>query len=78
MVVDLIVATSLPILATTVGWVIKRQVATNDKVQELDKKAALFDQGIEDLKELINQRFNSSDQRVERIERSMNGHLKRD
>ena len=41
-------------------------------------KIKLQDQKIVDLKELINARFDASDTRLERIERSLNGSLRRD
>lgn len=70
----------VPVISTAlmgvVGWAFKRQANTNNKVVELDKRLALLEQSIDDLKELINARFDSGDQRLERIERSMNGFLR--
>lgn len=64
-------ATILPIVAAPVGWIVKRQAATNAKVIELDKQTAVTNQGIEDLKELINTRFDNMDYRLERVERKV-------
>jgi hypothetical protein len=44
----------------------------------LEGKVNLGDQRVTDLKELINQRFDSTDERLKRIERSLNGHLRHD
>lgn len=53
------------------GWATKKLI-------DHDQKIALYGQGFDDLKELITTRFDSSDQRIGRIERSLNGHLHRD
>lgn len=76
--IDELIAVALPVVAAVVGWNFKRQVAANDKVTDIDKKLAVFAESVEGLKELINTRFDSTDQRIGRIERSMNGHLQRD
>lgn len=60
------------------GWVVKRHSDTNTLVVDLDKRAAVVEQAFVDLKELINTRFDSSDQRIGRIERSLNGSLHRE
>ena len=56
--------------------------AIDPKIQRVDAKvdanAKLHDQRYGDLKELINTRFDSVDDRMGRIERSMNGHLVKD
>jgi hypothetical protein len=44
----------------------------------LEGKVNLQDQRTTDLKELINTRFDSTDERLKRIERSLNGHLRHD
>jgi Tfp pilus assembly protein PilO len=43
---------------------------------KVDVQKALQEQKHTDLKELINIRFDSSDKRLERIEKSLNGRLK--
>lgn len=75
---DEIILASIPIIAGTVGWVVKRQVSTNDKVTEHDKQLALREQGFDDLKELINARFDTQvlmadnlGTRLERVERKV-------
>lgn len=42
----------------------------------LSGRVGILEAQHKDLKDLINTRFDSSDQRLGRIERSMNGHLK--
>lgn len=58
-----------------VGWAFKRQGDTNTQVVEHDKRIALVEQSLDvkfdDLKELITARFDSSDQRLERVERKV-------
>ena len=60
-----ILAIAIPVAVTGLGGYIHLWV-----------KAATTDQHVKDLIELINHRFDDSDRRLERIERSMNGHLK--
>ena len=76
--VNEIIMAFVPIVMGTVGYVVKRQVDTNDKVTDLDKRQAVYEAKIDGLTDLINSRFDSFDHRVERIERSLNGHLHRE
>lgn len=80
---DGLIAVFGSVITGTVGWVAKRAQDTNNTITEHDKRLALVEQSFEDLKELINtrfdgveQRFDSSDQRVSRVERSLNGFLR--
>lgn len=66
-----VVTVVVPVAGATLGWMHARQTEITKKVVELDKKAALYEQGVTDLKELINTRFDSSDQRLERVERKV-------
>lgn len=66
------VATVLvPIAGGVLGVVHAKHVEISKKVIELDKKAALYEQGVNDLKILITTRFDLSDQRLERVERKV-------
>lgn len=71
MINEMWLATILPIVAGPVGWIVKRQIDTNTKVTEHDKELALIKQGFGDLKELINTRFDITDDRLERVERKV-------
>lgn len=66
----------VPLAGGTLGWVHAKHKEITDKVNILDKQAAVYDQSVADLKELINTRFDTFDYRVERVERSLNGYLK--
>lgn len=57
-----------------IGWALN----LNSEFKELDGRVNLLDQKHVDLKELINSRFDSTDQRLARIERAMNGSLRHD
>lgn len=74
------VATVLvPIAGGVLGVVHAKHAEIAKKVTELDKKAALYEQGVNDLKILITTRFDSSDQRLERVERRvLNGDYHRE
>lgn len=61
----------IPLVAAPVGWVIKRQINSNAKVTELDKRQAVYEESIKGLRELINERFDDQDHRLERIERKV-------
>jgi hypothetical protein len=73
-------------LLTTIGagvlLVLGWAAQLHSRVSVLEKGDADAEQNLkdkfEDLKELINVQFNAQGQRLDRIERSMNGHLLRD
>ena len=62
------VVAGIAFMAQTIGvvvWSVRQEGRINTQKQR-----------IEDLKELINVRFDNSDERLERIERCLNGRLK--
>lgn len=73
-----------PFLAACVVGVVGWAFGIDPKIRQvdakIDAKIALTDQKYIDLKELINTRFDglekANDQRLGRIERALNGHLK--
>lgn len=66
----------VPTAGSMIGWVYNRHAKTATTLSEHDKRLALTEQAFVDLKELINTRFDSLDQRVGRVERSLNGYLR--
>jgi hypothetical protein len=61
-----------------VGWAYHRQDALKQEVTAHAKSIAVLETRHDDLKELITQRFDGSDGRLERIERTLNGSLRKD
>lgn len=61
----------IPVIVAPIGWLWNRQSRINERVVELDKQTAVTNQGIEDLKVLINTRFDDMDYRLERVERKV-------
>lgn len=74
---ELLVA-AIGVVGSVSGWVVKKSSDLANTINDHDKRIALTEQAFEDLKVLINSRFDASDQRTSRIERSLNGHLHRD
>ncbi len=68
---EILLAAILPIVSAPLGWAFKRQFDTNARVTQHDKELALIRQGFDDLKELINTRFDLTDNRLERVERKV-------
>ena len=64
-----VAAVIVPVAGGTLGWIHSKHGEITAKVNELDKKTAVYEESIVGLKELINTRFDSSDQRLERVER---------
>jgi len=61
-----------------VGGLITVMAAAFGWVTNIQSRVSVLEQQHDDLKELINSRFDSSDSRLGRIERSLNGNLAKD
>jgi len=59
------------------GWAFGIEPKIKAVDRKIDSQVALLDQKYADLKELINTRFDNSDDRLTRIETALNGSLRR-
>lgn len=74
--VDTVVGILATVLAGTIGWAGKTQSRVAVLERGVEDAKELATERTDGLKELIEEKFDSMDQRLARIERAMNGQLR--